>query len=60
MNDARKEFAFETWKLDVYLDCWNATDAQNEEGTIYDYRYRTFTVIPSYPILPMLGVRGEY
>ncbi len=55
-----KEFAFETWKLDVYLDCWNATDAQNEEGTIYDYRYRTFTVIPSYPILPMLGVRGEY
>ncbi|MHB1846464.1 MAG: TonB family protein [Deltaproteobacteria bacterium] len=55
-----KEFTFEAWKLDVYLDCWNATNAQNEEGIIYDYRYRTSTIIPSYPILPMLGLRGEY
>jgi TonB family protein len=55
-----KEFTFDTWKLDLYLDCWNVTDAQNEEGIIYDYRYRSYVVIPSYPILPMLGVRGEY
>ncbi len=55
-----KEFPFDTWKLDVYLDCWNVTDAQNEEGLIYDYRYRTYTILPSYPILPMFGVRGDY
>ena len=55
-----KDFSFDTWRLGLYLDIWNVTDAQNEEGTIYDYRYRTFVIIPGYPILPMLGVKGEY
>jgi TonB family protein len=55
-----KEFTFDTWKLDLYLDIWNVTNSTNEEGVVYDYRYRQFVVIPSYPILPMLGVRGEY
>ncbi|MHB8418349.1 MAG: TonB family protein [Myxococcales bacterium] len=55
-----KEFTFDTWRLGLYVDVWNVTDAQNEEGTIYDYRYRTFVIIPSYPILPMIGIRGEY
>jgi hypothetical protein len=55
-----KEFNFERWKLDLYLDCWNVTNNSNEEFAVYDYRDRTFAKLPGYPILPLLGIRGEY
>jgi len=55
-----KEFTFERWKLDLYLDCWNVTDNANEEFLVYDYRYRGYAKLPGYPILPLLGIRGEY
>jgi hypothetical protein len=55
-----KEWIWDTVKLDVYIDIWNITNTANEEFRIYDYRYRTYAILPSYPILPLLGVRVEY
>ncbi len=55
-----KEFTFERWKLDLYLDCWNVTNNSNTELLVYDYRDRTTAKLPGYPILPLLGIRGEY
>ena len=55
-----KEFAFDRFKLDLYLDVWNVTNATNEEFRVYDYRSRTYASLPGYPILPLLGFRGEY
>ncbi len=55
-----KEWIWDTIRLDVYIDVWNATNVSNEEFRIYDYRYRTYAILPSYPILPLLGVRIEY
>jgi TonB family protein len=55
-----KEWIWDTVKLDVYIDIWNVTNTANEEFRIYDYRYRSSAILPSYPILPLLGVRVEY
>jgi len=55
-----KEWIWDLVKLDLYLDVWNITSASNEEFRIYDYRYRTYAKLSSYPILPLLGVRVEY
>jgi hypothetical protein len=55
-----KEWIWDTVKLDVYIDIWNITNTANEEFRIYDYRYRTYAILPSYPILPLIGVRVEY
>ncbi len=55
-----KEWAFERWKLDLYLDVWNALNFSNEEFRVYDYRSRAYAVLQGYPILPLLGIRGEY
>jgi len=55
-----KKWTFSEWfALAIYLDIQNVYNSTNSEGTIYDYRYRTSTNIPSLPILPSLGVRGE-
>ena len=37
----------------------NAYNASNQEGLVYDYRYRKSAVLDGLPILPVLGVRGE-
>jgi TonB family protein len=55
-----KEWVSDNITVDVYIDVWNITNAQNEEFRIYDYRYRTTAILPSYPILPLFGVRVEY
>jgi len=43
----------------AYLDLQNATNAKNEEATIYSYDYRTRGSVYGLPILPAVGVRGE-
>ncbi|MBN1655544.1 MAG: TonB-dependent receptor [Deltaproteobacteria bacterium] len=54
-----KLWTFDGWKLAVYLDVQNAYNAANQEGLIYDYRFRKSQVLTGLPILPVLGVRGE-
>jgi TonB family protein len=55
-----KMWTFSSWKLAVYLDVQNVYNAASVEGIIYDFEYRTSQNITGIPILPNLGVRGEF
>jgi hypothetical protein len=55
-----KTFLFNRWKLLLYLDIENVYDAQSAEGTLYNYNYRATGVVAGLPLLPVLGVRGEF
>ena len=55
-----RTWTFNLWQLSVYLDVQNVYNAQNPEGTIYDYRCRGSEVIRGLPILPTLGVKGLF
>ncbi len=54
-----KLWTFTDWKLALYLDVQNAYNASNQEGLVYDYRYRQSAELNGLPILPVLGLRGE-
>jgi TonB family protein len=54
------DWLYNTWTLGVYLDVLNVFNRKNVEAYQYDYRYRDRSPITSYPILPMLGVRGTF
>lgn len=56
----RKTWEFESWKLALYLDVQNAYNRRNPEGLVYGPRYKTKANISGLPILPNLGVRGEF
>lgn len=55
-----KRFVFQSWMLALYLDVQNVTNRANVEGVLNAYDYSARTYITSLPILPVLGVRGEY
>lgn len=55
-----KTFAFNNWKLIVYLDLQNAYNATSVEGVTYSYDYRTARYLNGLPILPVFGLRGEF
>ena len=46
--------------MTTYLDLLNVYNQQNAEGFITDYRNRQQQAIPSLPILPVIGVSGEF
>lgn len=55
-----KKFVFKTFSLTAYLDLLNVYNQQNAEGFISDYRAREQEPIPSLPILPVIGLSGEF
>ncbi|MBW2456767.1 MAG: TonB-dependent receptor [Deltaproteobacteria bacterium] len=55
-----KAFQFESWKLSAYLDVQNAYNNQNVEGIMYDYRFSSRQFFTGVPILPSIGLRGEF
>ncbi len=57
---AEKTFLFDTWQLGVYLDVQNVLDAQNVEAIQWDYRYRQSAYVTGVPILPTIGVKGQW
>ena len=56
----RKTWTLDWFKFMVYLDVQNIYNRQNAEGVVYDARYKTSGVISGLPILPDLGIRGEF
>jgi outer membrane receptor protein involved in Fe transport len=54
-----KEWRWPDWKLALYLDVQNVYNAENPEGTIWDYEFRQKDTIRGLPIIPNIGVRGE-
>jgi TonB family protein len=55
-----KTWLFRTWMLGVYLDVLNVYNAENPEATQWDYRYREHAPVRGLPIVPTLGVRGQW
>ena len=55
-----KTWVFDTWMIGAYLDVQNIMNIENVEAIQYDYRYRETAPVTSVPILPTLGVRGQW
>jgi hypothetical protein len=55
-----RRWTFKFWQFGVYADVWNIYNAENPEGTIYDYRCRGSIPIRGIPFLPILGIRGMF
>ena len=60
--DARvdKTWSFRSWKLNLYFDIQNVTNASNVEGINYNYNYTKAMPVNGLPILPISGVRAEF
>ena len=48
-----KQWVFDRWLLDAYLDLQNATNHTNPEGIAYNYDYTQSKVSAGLPILPV-------
>ena len=57
---AEKTWLFNTWKIGVYLDVQNVFNVENQEAIQYDYRFRERASVTGVPIVPTLGVRGQW
>lgn len=55
-----KTWLFKLWSLGLYLDVQNVLNASNAEATQWDYRYRESAPVSGVPILPTLGLRGQW
>jgi TonB family protein len=55
-----KVFVFDAWKLTVYADVQNALNTQNPEGLYYSFNYTQSAYVNGIPILPSVGLRGEW
>jgi outer membrane receptor protein involved in Fe transport len=55
-----RSFTFDAWRLGIYLDVQNVLNSENPEATLYDYRYQQSDPLRGLPILPFLGLRGQF
>jgi TonB family protein len=53
-------WTFDRWRLAAYLDVQNVYNRANQEGWQYSFDYRQRTPLTGLPILPILGVKGEW
>ncbi len=55
-----KTWEFRRWRLGVFLDVMNVYNHANPEFYSYNYNYTQRGIVQGLPILPSLGVRGEF
>jgi TonB family protein len=55
-----RRWVYQTWRLNLYFEIQNALNRSNPEGLRYNYNYTQQTQISSLPIIPSLGIRGEF
>jgi TonB family protein len=55
-----RNFIFEKWNLNVYLDLTNAYNNPAEEGILYNYNYSESAFLEGLPILPIIGAKGNF
>jgi hypothetical protein len=55
-----KRFVFQDWMFSIYLDVQNVTYMKNVEAVTYSYDYSQQAYFTGLPILPVLGLRGEW
>ncbi len=55
-----KRFTFDSWMLDVYLDVQNVYNYRSPEDVTYNFDYTRTSWFSGLPIIPSLGVKGEF
>ena len=55
-----KRWIYQKWILNVYLDIQNVYNRANVEDLDFNYNFRQSNPQQGLPILPILGVRGEF
>lgn len=55
-----KAWQFKAWKLAAYLDVQNSYNNQNVEGIAYNFNFTQRQYVTGLPILPSIGLRGEW
>jgi hypothetical protein len=55
-----KNWQFRDWRLMTYLDVWNAYNNAAVEGIQYNYDFTQQAPQTGLPIVPSLGLRGEF
>jgi hypothetical protein len=55
-----KTWTFDRFRLSVYLDVENVYYYRSEEGLTYNYDYTRSAPVQGLPIIPALGMRGEF
>lgn len=55
-----RKWIYDTWILTGYVDVQNIYNASNSQNIQYSYNYRDNKKIRGLPILPTVGVRGEF
>lgn len=55
-----RRWVYDTWILSAYLDIQNLTNQKNQEGLTYSYDYSQSQKLSGLPLLPTLGVKGEF
>ena len=55
-----KKWIFDEWILSLYLDIQNVTNRRNPEGIDYAFDYSATTTIDGLPVIPSLGIQGEF
>jgi len=55
-----RHWYFAQWQLSAYLDLYNAYNRQNAEGISYSFDYSQKIYQTGLPLVPSLGVRGEF
>jgi hypothetical protein len=55
-----RKFIYQTWILSAYLDIQNLTNANNGQNFSYNYDYSQKEKAAGLPVLPIIGLRGEF
>ncbi len=55
-----KNFIFDAWHLNVYLDLTNAYNNPAKEGILYNYNYTQSAFLEGLPLLPIIGAKGSF
>jgi hypothetical protein len=55
-----KRWQFQDWRLSTYLDIQNVYNNQAVEALVYNYNFSQETFQTGLPIIPSVGLRGEF
>jgi hypothetical protein len=55
-----KRWQFRDWRFSTYLDIQNVYNNAAVEGLAYNYNYSRQSFQTGIPIIPSLGMRGEF
>lgn len=55
-----KRWQFQDWRLSAYLDVQNAYNNQAVEALVYNYNFSQETYQTGLPLIPSVGLRGEF